>query len=162
MILQVDVVKAAVKIATQRYMTVKFPEMVRSNDVFVPHINFLRNEWWQWWTSYVHRRGIRNFNRTFCDTVTQMAVAEMNYCAGLKAEMDRRDATAGLFEARVHIDKHPFLSINEMCSHFNCLLVFTKDERSWELAIWEPQNPVFEYTPLDKALERLTVYDIAF
>lgn len=168
MIEDLQIVKEAIKAATKQSMEPNFPLMIRSHHVFIPHLNFLRNEWWQWWTYYIDKRGLRNkdgsvknFNRTFCEFVGGMAATEMNFCAGKRAEMDQRDATAGLFEARIHIEKSPFLWINETGPHFTCLLVFTRDEKSFELAMWEPQNPVFEYELLEKALKRITIYDVS-
>jgi hypothetical protein len=142
--------------ATKHYMTPQFPTMKNSKMIIVPRLEFFANEFFIEW----RKNAPPNYNRTFCDHVAISAQAFIGNSAGIKADLDGEDAMAALWATKVFIHKAPFLSITDNGGHVTTTILYTLNDIDVFPAIWEPQNPRFQYENLTRACNSIDVYDI--
>jgi hypothetical protein len=133
----------------------QFPMGVRSDMILCPGIKFLSGAWIKFWDEYRAKRKIRSFNQKSCDIIAGLAVYEMNLSSGVAAEKMKRDATGGIFDARVRI--HTKLNNVQAGGHSTCIIAFTPDNKTWEPIFWEPQQTIgekFTYETVQSAIDR--------
>jgi hypothetical protein len=139
-------------------LTPQFPMLSRSTEVFIPHLDWFKKQWFSFWCEYKASRNLKQL----CNLVAGVASAEGNWCAWLHSMKEGGRYTIPIFEARVQIHRPPLLGIYDG-AHSNCLIAFTEDGESYQLALWEPQQPEttpFRYALLKDALSRCDLYDI--
>jgi hypothetical protein len=136
----------------------KFPELSRGTDIVIPSLDWFKRTWFPFWCDLRESRRLRQR----CNLVAGVAAAEANWCAWLQSIKTGSDYTAPVFEARIDIYQPPLLGIYGG-KHSNCLIAFTEDRKTYQLALWEPQSPEtapFRYALLKDALTRCFVYDV--
>lgn len=147
--------------------TVIYPRLFRAPQIAVAHLDFLKGDWIRYWSEYKQRRGII---KKECDVFTIQACAEFQLSASLKSDISSQDFQASLFESRIEIQPgdsilgitNP-LSSSQPIHHANCLVAFTTDNESFQLAFWEPQDSSgsFIYETIDSAIRRgIGLYDV--
>jgi hypothetical protein len=155
-------IQTAIQLATRDHYTPKFPDLFRSEKTICPSLGWLRFQWLPFWNRHRAARRIKNINNKFCDYIAGHAIDKMNESAGMEAEATGRDATAGIFEARIFIENR-FMQIFRG-NHSTTLLAYTEDGTAMKLAIWEPQqspNDPLALIPLEEALEsKIVIRDV--
>lgn len=134
-------------------LTPQIPQMYASKKILVPSLAFWQNEFMLSWQTLRPA----NYNNSFCDLVSLGAVVAANHCVGQKAQRERRDFTAGLFQLRAYYNA-PILGIN-MGPHCTCLML-AETNGEVQYLIWEPQNHEFKTLNLRDALIHIDIYDI--
>ena len=155
-LITVEEAKIIISKATKPFMTPQFPSMENSKMVLVPRLEFFANEFFIAWRKVAPP----NYNASFCDNCAISAQAFIGHSAGIRAELEQEDAMAALWATKVFIHKAPFLSIVENGGHVTTTILYTLNDEDVYPAIWEPQNPRFQYENLTRACNSLDVYDI--
>lgn len=159
MIIPADEFKSAIRSV---FGSVQFPRVPRSSHVYVPSVDFIRNEWHRYWQDLIDRRGLREIsasNNRICEQFAGMAVAEMNLLVLRKMLKERtpEDVNAAIVEAHVSIgagSKLNGVSLpagQDFGNHATCILGVTANGRMWEPYFWEPQNYEPQLTTISAA-----------
>jgi hypothetical protein len=151
-------VRAAIVKACRAYSTPSFPEIVRSDFVLIPHLNYFKKDWQPWWVGILDKDYPKGNNGFFCDLFAGHAVVECNKIAFIHCQANNVDATAGMFEVRVNINKS-LLTVPAGENHCTCLILYTLDHETFQIAAWEPQSIKFAMLPFEDALDRADYRD---
>jgi hypothetical protein len=158
MIVSIGDFKDRIRRECRDFNTPEFPQLSRATSIFIPHLDWFRKEWFRYWCDY---KEVHQLSR-LCNLVAGVASAEANWCGYLHSVKTGQNYTVALFEARLQIHRPPLLGIHDG-SHSNCLIAFTEDGSTYELALWEPQSPEttpFRYALLKDALTRADLFDV--
>lgn len=152
--ISISALRILISRATRGSATPQFPVASLSKDVIVPSLNWYKREWMNSWNQ--HR--VENITGDHCETVVAAAVALMSEIAMEKSKKMNKDFSGSLFEARIHINKEPFMGCGKG-SHCTTLAVYTEDHETAIVALYEPQAPNFLYEPLTRVGDRIDFSD---
>lgn len=152
--------ETAIKKITRPFTTPQFPVMSRSHQVLIPHLRFLKGEWMDSWNQHKAAMGWHeNVNRATCDDIATGACSHFNRIVRQKAKKLGQDFTGGMFVARIHINKTPFMGIVDATAHFTTWVAATTNYEDYQFYLWEPQMPQFTIMPIEEACKCADMYD---